>query len=136
MSIIKVRAALETAVSGMASLAPAWENVPYTPVPGTPYQKINLLPARPDNRENGPNYTEQGILQFSLMYPLEAGSSAAMTRAELIRSTFYRGRSFTSGGVITLITDTPEIGPAMVDGDRFMVPVRVRWRAQVTVQSA
>lgn len=137
MSMIKVRAALETAIDAMSpALATAWENVPYTPVPGTPYQSVHLKPTRPDFQEIGPNYTERGFVQISLFYPLEAGSGAATTRAGLIQTAFYTGRTMTSGGVNTMVSSPPEIGPAMVDGDRFMVPVTIYWRAQVTVQSA
>ena len=36
MSVVKVKAALETALNGMTALATAWENVAFTPVAGTP----------------------------------------------------------------------------------------------------
>jgi hypothetical protein len=53
------------------------------------------------------------------------------TRAELIRSTFYRGASFTSGGVTVNIEKTPEIAPGRVEEDRFVIPVKVRIFAHV-----
>ena len=69
--------------------------------------------------------------KVSLAYPLGAGPSAATTRAELIRSTFYRGASFTSGGVTVTISRTPEIAPGRVEEDRWVVPVRVRFHAHI-----
>jgi hypothetical protein len=62
------------------------------------------------------------------------GSGAAETRAELIRSTFYRGRSLTPvGGVTVTIHLTPNILPAYVEADRYCIPVRVPFMAPVTV---
>lgn len=130
MSLLAVRNALETALNGISpSLATAWENSPYTPVFGTPYQRVYLLAAEPDNPEMGRHVVERGFLQVSLAYPLDDGPGAAMTRAELIRSTFYRGAAFTASGITTQIERTPEIAPAQIEDDRYVVPVRVRFFA-------
>ena len=53
----------------------------------------------------------------------------AEARAELIRDTFYRGRTFTASGVSVTIERTPEIAPAITEPDRYVVPVRVRFFA-------
>lgn len=133
MSLPAIRTALETALNAMSpALATAWENVPYDPVNGTPYQRVTLLPAPPDNPERGTFTRDQGILQISLAYPLDAGPGVAEARAELIRDTFYRGASFTSGGVTVNIERTPEIAPAINEPDRRVVPVRVRYYAHYT----
>ena len=130
MSLLAVRNALETALNAMSpSLATAWENSPYTPVSGTPYQRVYLLAAEPDNPEMGRHVVERGFLQVSLAYPLDDGPGAAMTRAELIRSTFYRGAALTASGITTQIERTPEIAPAQIEDDRYVVPVRVRFFA-------
>lgn len=133
MSAVLVRTALEVALAAMSpAVATAWENEPYTPVVGTPYQRVNLMLAAPDNPEMGSaRYTEQGIFQISLAYPLDAGPGAATARAELIRSTFYRGASFVSGAVTVNIEKTPEIAPGRVEEDRFVIPVRVRFFAHI-----
>jgi len=133
MSIVAVRAALQTKLSGMAALATAWENVGYTPAAGTPYQAAYVLPATPDNPTMGDDYyQEQGIFQISLFYPLAVGTAVAEARAQLIRTTFKRGTSMTSGAVTVIVNKTPEIGQGRVDGDRWHIPVRVRWYAGIT----
>lgn len=133
MSAQAVRAALEVALDAMTpSLATQWENTPYTPVDGTPYQRVYLLTAEPDNPEIGTFTQERGFLQVSLAYPLGTGAGDAMTRAELIRDTFKRGSTFTSSGITTTIEKTPEITPAMIDDDRYVVPVRIRFFANYT----
>lgn len=133
MSAVLVRAALEVALNAMSpSLATAWENAPYAPISGTPYQRVNLLLAEPDNPEMGGHlHTERGYLQVSLAYPLNAGPGTATARADLIRSTFYRGRSFTSGAITVHIEKTPEIAPGRVEEDRFVIPVKVRFFAHI-----
>ena len=131
MSIVSVRAALETKLNGITpALATEWENVPYTPVAGTAYQKTFLLTATPSNPTMGDGfYREQGIFQITLMYPIQTGSATIAARAELIRTAFKRGTSMISGAVTVKIESTPEISPGRVDGDRFAVPVKIRWFA-------
>ena len=134
MTTLAVRNALETALAGVApALATAWENKAFTPpAASVPYQRVDLLFATPDNPEYGRAHTELGIFQVSLFYPLQAGSSAAATRAELLRTTFFRGASFTSSGVVVTITRTPEIGRGMVDGARGALPVKIRFSAFIS----
>lgn len=133
MSIVSVRAALETKLNNMTpSLATAWENAPYTPVTGTAYQRVWLLTAEPSNPTMGDDYyREQGILQITLYYPLQTGSSAAAARADLIRTTFKRGTSMTSGANTVIIDRTPEISSGRVEGDRWALPVKIRWFAGI-----
>lgn len=132
MSLAAVRIALETKLNAMSALATAWENAPYIPVSGVPYQQVWLLPATPDNPTLGDDYyREQGIFQMTLMYPLQTGPAAAVARAELIRTAFKRGTTMTSGTVTVIVDRTPEIGIGRVDGDRWAVPVKVRWYAGI-----
>lgn len=130
MSAVLIRAALETALAAMSpSLGTAWENTPYTPVQGAPYQRVHLMLAEPDNPEIGRMTRDHGFLQVSLAYPLGAGPAAAATRAELIRDTFYRGRTFTASGLSVMIEKTPEIIPASTEPDRYVIIVRIRFFA-------
>jgi len=133
MSITNVRDALEIKLNSITpALATAWQNIKYTPVTGTPYQAAYVMPATPDNPTMGcDHYREQGIFQISLFYPLLAGPGAAEARAELIRTAFKRGTSMTSGGVIVRIEKTPEIGQGRVDGDRWHVPCKMRFFAEI-----
>jgi hypothetical protein len=132
VSLHLVRQALEVALAAMSpALATAYENVPFAPTPGTPYQAAYLLPATPDNIEIGQSYVERGYLQVNLNYPLDTGPAAATARAEMIRSTFYRGASFSAGGIVTNIEQTPEIGSARIDEDRYFLPVKIRFYAHV-----
>lgn len=132
MSAVLIRSALEVALAAMSpALATAYENAPYTPVSGTPYQRVTVLLAEPANPEINSYHREQGFMQVDLSYPLNAGPAAAEARAELIRDTFYRGASFTASGVTTTVERTPEIMPGRVEDDRYVKPVRIRFYSHV-----
>ena len=133
MSLTAIRIALETKLAAITpELSTAYENVPFTPVTGTAYQAAYLMPATPANPTMGDGYyREQGIFQVTLMYPLQAGPKTAADRAELIRAAFKRGTTLTSGTVSVIIERTPEIGQGRVDGDRWALPVKIRWYAGI-----
>jgi len=133
MSTVSIRAALETKLATMApALATAYENIAYTPIAGTAYQAPYLMPAEPDNPTMGDDFhREQGVFQISLFYPIQAGPGAAEARAELIKTAFARGQSMTAGGVTVRISKTPYIGQGRVDGDRWMVPVKIQYFADI-----
>lgn len=132
MSVVAIRAALETALNAMSpAVSTSWENVAFTPVAGTAYQIVNVLFAEPDNREYGSRHQARGYMQIRLMYPQAVGTATVSARAELIRTTFYRGSTFASGGVTVMVEKTPEVAPGAVDGDRFAVIVKVRFFANI-----
>ena len=132
MSTVSIRAALEVALNAMTPvLSTAWENAPFLPVAGTPYQAVHVLFASPDNVTFGSAHIERGYMQVKLMYPLQVGTAVVAARAEAIRTAFKRGNSFTSGGVTVHIEKTPEISPGTVEGDRFALPVKVRFFSNV-----
>lgn len=132
MSVVAIRAALETALNGMTPALPtAWENAAFSPVAGMPYQAVHILFAEPDNIEFGSAHRELGYMQVTLRYPLQTGTAEIAARAELLRNTFYRGATFTSGSVKVVIDRTPEVGSGYVDGDRFVIPVTIRFFANI-----
>src|SRR3989304_1776605 len=116
MSLVKTRQALEVALFSITpAIATAYDNFPYTPITSVPYQRVTLVPSMPDNATFGDGYyQERGLLFIELHYPINNGSVTAATRAELIRTTFKRGSSFTNGGGTGVIEKTPEIGQGMV----------------------
>lgn len=130
----EVRVALETRLAAIASpLTTQWENKTYVPIGGTPYQQIALLLADPTNPEMGRLYQENGYLQITLRYPLGSGPQDAQTHAQALRDWFYRGLQVAANGLTVTINRTPTIGPAFVDGDRYCIPVKVRFFANVSL---
>jgi hypothetical protein len=107
-----------------------YENAPYTPTAGVPYAACYLMMATPLNIEIGPGFTDQGIFQITLFYPINAGATAAQAHAQRIRDAFPFRASFVSGGTTVNIIATPEVAPARAVDDRFSVPVKVRFQAR------
>jgi hypothetical protein len=133
MSLPLIRAALEQHLAAMTpALSTAYENVQFSSTGGVPYQRVNLMTARPDNSTMGALlYRELGIFQVSLCYPLNSGPAAAEARAQLIRVQFKRGTTLTNGAITVNVTETPAISNAMVDTDRYVIPVSIPWQSYV-----
>ena len=134
MSLSIIRKAFEKRLAVMSPvLATAYENVLYAPVTGTPYQRINLIPATPNNTIQGAaTYFERGYFQITLCYPIGSGPAGAETQAQLVRSHFKRGLSMLESGVTVLVTDTPRAAPALMDGDRYCIPISIPFQAQIS----
>jgi hypothetical protein len=110
----------------------AWENVSFKALNSVPYQKVNFVFARPENPTKGDAfYREIGFLQVTLYYPQQEGPFAALSRAELIRSTFPRGSSFSNNGIIVNIDRTAEIMPGMPTDESYVMIVRVPFYANI-----
>jgi hypothetical protein len=74
----------------------------------------------------------QGIFQVTLEYPQNVGPSVAEARAKLLADWFYRGLSLTASGVIVTINRASYIMAGFVDGDRWAVPVRIFYSANIS----
>ena len=135
MSQVLIRKALEKRLAAMTpALSTAFENATFQPAAGTPYQRVNLLPNTPDNAVQGAGmYFDRGLFQVTLCYPMGAGPNAAETRAQAVRDWFRRGTSLAEGPITVHITGTPRISPALMDGDRYCIPVSVLYQAQINL---
>ena len=135
MSQLSIKNAFETAIAAMTpTLDTAYANADHTPVTGTPFQKVFFLPATPDNTEQGvTNYREQGLVQVALCYPLNEGELSALTRAELLKTTFKRGTTLVKDGITINVIDTPTIMAGFKDSDRWVIPVRIFYQACISL---
>jgi hypothetical protein len=129
MTAVLVTKALEKAVPlGIDSV---FENNALTPTAGVPYQRINVLFARPDNTTLGDEYfREQGILEIILNYPIQTGKAATLARLDLLRAAFKRGTTLTEGAQRVIINRTPEIGQSTVVNDRWMTRISIPWYSE------
>jgi len=126
-----IRAALDTHLANMPSPPPiAWEGEDYVPVAGTTYAKVDLLPRRPAN----PTLTEQlqdngGVYQISLYFPRGTSTGDMDALAGAVQSHFAAGTSLTAGIIGVRIEGTPAIAAGLPTGDRWLVPVSIRYRS-------
>lgn len=134
MSLASIKIALESAVkSAFPTMPIGWENVSYSPpVDGSMWFAVNVIPATPENPTLGDAFhREVGFMQIMISSPIDGGSGKSYSKAELIRDAFPRGTSFTSGGYTVTIAKTASIGPGSRQQDRFMLPVRIYWFANI-----
>lgn len=132
MSYAVIRKLLEVRLNTVGGVFPtAFENTPFAPGV-VPWQKVNLLPAKTLNPTFGSQHKrETGLLQVTLYYPPNAGSSSALARAETIRAGFPRGLSLEEGAVKLLVDQAAYIGPAANDGVWYQVSISVPYIAEV-----
>ena len=139
MSQNNIRTALDTRLlsvpGGIAAAWTAWDNKGLKTAPAItqPYQITSLLPANPDT----PGLSEQttiyaGIYQVLLMMPINAGPLAGESAAQLIVNHFYAGLPLTYGGQTVRIRGTPAIAGGYVSGERYAVPVSIRYNSIVS----
>jgi len=104
----KIRAALEAHLNSMPAISTAWENANFDPVIGTPYQRVNMLYAEPNDLTMGATRRREiGIFQITLCYPEGNGSVSAHDRFDLVVTHFKRGTVLSFSGANVLITKTP-----------------------------
>ncbi len=134
MSIAKIRAALETRLGTLTpALGTAYENAAFTPVAGTPYQRCYVLPARTVSVGQDLRTRQlTGIFQVSLFYPVNGGPSLVQARADLLCNHFAAGTRLLFSGVRVNVDEPPSIATGFVDGDRFVVPVSIRYIAFIS----
>lgn len=143
MSTASIKIALEKALkasippldpeTGLSGFPIAFENVNYTPpANGDAYASVWLLPGEPENPTFGDDFRREiGYIQVTLNYPINGGAGRAYNTAEGIRDAFPRGSSFTACDVTVHIARTPAIGPGSIADDRYLLPVRIRYFANI-----
>lgn len=131
MSQYLIQGALEKRLSLLTpALDTAWENKPFTPVDGQPYQRAFFIPNSPIDHGIAFDVKEwRGLFQVSLMYPLGTGRGAAQQRAELLAAHFAPYQELISGDMKTMVFASPDIGAGFPDETRWVVPVTIYWRA-------
>ena len=135
MSVYSISKAIEKRLDSLSpKLSTAYENVPFTPVNGTPWQDVRILPANPDNSSiGGGHYIEVGLAQILVCYKAGTGKKLAQERAQSIKTHFKRGTTMIEDGLNVIITRTPSIGGAFNDGDWYKVPVTIFYQSDVFV---
>jgi len=133
MAILTIKKLLEKHLSLMTPAIPtAYENVNFTIPDNSPYQRVQLVPDTPDNSTFGDSYyRETGEFQVFLAYLRNKGAAEALARAADVQKHFNRGTSLQEGNVILHVLKTPVIAGSIITGDRFVVPVIVKYEAEV-----
>ena len=133
MSIEKIRTALEIAVNGITPALPtAWQNDSFDPVKGIAWQRVTILTGRPENQVMDASYKENGILRFSLFYPLREGTALISQRVDLIRTVFPRDTKLVKDNVTVTTVGTPEKTSEQVETDWYSVVIDIRFYSEIS----
>lgn len=126
----KIRGALDTHLSTAPDLPPvAFENSNFEPVPGQTYAEAYLMPRNPANPTLGLQMQDLGgVYQISLYFPRGADTGEMDNLAGALQNHFYAGLILHAATMRVLIERTPAIAAGMPSGDRWLVPVSVRYR--------
>lgn len=135
MSIVAVRAGLETRLNIMAGRPTdiQWEleSEVFTPTVGAAYLRPWLIPAPPFNYGGTtPAKRLSGIFQIDLCWPYDDRENSA-PMADALAAQFPQGLSVNANSVTTRVDRSPEIRSGRVEGDRWVIPVRVTYFANI-----
>ena len=109
----------------------AWENVPFSPTPGSTWLRANFLPGEPARGAIGTGGLSEarGLFQVSVFTAGEAGSGAARRLADVIVSHFKSGTALSSGGLNIMVTRAWR-DAGREEPDWYHIPVKVSWYAE------
>lgn len=89
------------------------------------------MPAAPRaEMVNGGTTIQQGIYQVTVMSPKDSGKFGAINMANAVRDHFRAQRRLSKDGT-TVTISTVVIGPPLITGDRFALPVSINWLAPI-----
>lgn len=135
MSTVAIRAVLEKRLAAMVG-RPAdiqWElaKTVFVPPPGLPYLRNWLLPAAPFNFGGlSTRRRLSGVFQVDVLYPY-AERENAQPMADAVAAWFPQGFTDTANSVTTAVDRTPEVKSGRVEGDKWVIPVRVTYFANI-----
>lgn len=131
-AILDAKRAVERLLVAVSPVLPtAVEAVPFAPPVGM-YQKCQFLVRSPVDPVFTAGYHRENLqFQVFIVDVVGTGTAGVYTRAELIRDTFYKGRTFDEAGTKIHILSTPQIGGTLVTNERVICPVMIDLTVEV-----
>jgi hypothetical protein len=122
------QALVDTFIDAGFGLAIAHENLPYSPVIGTPYAELIVL--QNDTTMFSLHHSNQtdGVFRVILKYPVDSGSIAVKQKADAIFEVYKIGRKLTYDGVsLTIVNHSRRNGVA--ENGWYSVVLTIAYRA-------
>jgi len=109
----------------------SWPNVAFTPPANKKYVRVTHFPNTTDRLYlgNSDPHRHQGILQLTVVAPLNSGESAAREIAGQVADHFPTGLTLHSGGVQVKITKRANTGSVVIDTTEIRIPVSIAYRS-------
>lgn len=111
----------------------AWPNVSFTPVVGVSHIKVDHFPNRNTRTliKGSAPHTRQGILQFTVVTPLNGGATVATNLAGEIAEHFPADLALYDDGVKVRIQQAPDVIDPQDTDVSWTVRVDVRYEALI-----
>ena len=131
--ILNIKKALERKLSQVTGSVPtAHEGVEFTPPVNAMYQRTQIVFNNPQDPSFPIGYHRENVqFQIFICDIKGKGTASAITRAELLRTTFHKGWSTTEGNVLIRSLETPKVGSVFITNDRLIVPVLIDLTCEV-----
>ncbi len=128
-----IRTAFETALYNLDNTFPtAWENVAFTQADNVAHQEARLVFNAPLNPTLPRGHRrERGEFLVFLNYPSGGATSVIYNKAESIANIFTRGTTLVQGINIIQILESPHVGNAVLNNDRYILAIRVPFSCDV-----
>jgi len=129
--LLEIKQAFEIKLNSInPTIATAYENAPFTPTNGVPYQELTLLPSYNDSEYiNDKQYVSYGLVQITIKYPTTKGAKDVLDRVKLYMNNFVRGDTLTNGGINIKIKSTPIAVNLGTIGDRYVYAISINYKA-------
>jgi len=125
---MRYRKLLETELSSISqNIITIWENTNRDTSSTDNFQIVNFIPIAPKDFGGGGGFREEGIFQILLKFNFGDGMKNILTRAEIIRDTFYRGLKLEDEDDEVLIVKTPEIHTTYKDFNKIVLPISINY---------
>ena len=124
------RALVQAFIAANFGLPIAHENLPYSPVSGTPYVELRVL--QNDTTPLNLAHTDQtdGVFRVILRYPVSSGAIAAKVKASEIFGTFRIGHRHCYGSTCVTMTGHSR-QPGVAEDGWYKLIADVRYRAHL-----
>lgn len=114
------------------SVATGFEAVEFTAPNAVMYQRCQYVVFDPEDPTFPAGYHRERMQMQVFVADIKGkGTTAAITRAGLIRDLFYKGLTLTESNTKIHILNTPQIASAVITNDRVVVPVLIMLTVEV-----
>lgn len=127
MSVKTVKKAARLHLAALSPQLPtAYEGFPFEVPSSGLYQRTQFVVQTPDDPVIGDKYYRERLeFQIFVVGPAGVGTTEVDTRAELIRTHFYKGFTTTVDGMRIYVLRTPQIAGTSVVQDKVIIPVLI-----------
>ncbi len=126
---LDIHAALDARLDALTGSTPiAWENTGYKPVKGTAHLRPTLLMSPSSLMDLNTLQHNEGIYQIDILYPLQDGAGASLTKADEIYTHFKTDLTLVSNSVTVHVKNISRAQPSIRDEGWYMTSIEIHFK--------